>query len=465
MGSKIKVSVIAPILVAVLLTFDSNGRGQDTAALPSASEPTAGKAKADVQVAAADLAPKPAQTPEPDLWHREELTGDWGGLRPKWKDKGFELGASLTQFYQGVASGGIRHDSEYNGKLQTAFKFDLGKLVDWKFWFAEFKTETRFGGPLLGGTGTISPVNTAAIIPGADNTVFSITSLNFTRLFPIDLKKGDLIAVSAGRFNMLDLADEDFFASDGTERFFNIAQIGPLTVAREVPLITNVVSLVYLREGEPFITFAILDPNDHSTDPGLEDLFRDGVTFVPGIHFPTKFFGKSGKHSLSGAITTKEYTPFDAIRQLTIPGPARRRIEPERGSWSVSYILRQYVVERARRDGWGLFAQIAFANKSTSPITKFFNIGLGGNGLFESRRRDEFGIAYAYTDLSEVLKDDIDLLTVGGRGLRAEHQVEMFYNFHITPWLRLTWDLQIIRPTRSIANTAIIPGGRLKIIF
>ena len=44
---------------------------------------------------------------------------------------------------------------------------------------------------------------------------------------------------------------------------------------------------------------------------------------------------------------------------------------------------------------------------------------------------DEVGIEYAYTDLSEVLKDNLDPLNL--RRLRPEHQVEMFYNFHITP--------------------------------
>lgn len=48
------------------------------------------------------------------------------------------------------------------------------------------------------------------------------------------------------------------------------------------------------------------------------------------------------------------------------------------------------------------FGQVSLADKKTSPITTFFNCGLGGNGLFERRRQDEFGIAYAYTDLSEV---------------------------------------------------------------
>jgi porin len=271
MNIEVKAGVAATVILMTLFMFDSNIRGQDAASSlsPAASEPTAVKEKSDPQAAPTGAAEKSAQASEADFWHREELTGDWGGVRPKWKEKGFELEASVTQFFQGVASGGVRRDSEYNGTLQSKFKFDLGKLLDWKYWLAEVKTEMRFGGPLLGGTGTINPVNTAAIIPGADNTVFSVSALNFTRLFPIDLKKGDLIAVSAGRYNLVDLVDEDFFAGGGTDRFMNIAQIGPLTVLRQVPLITNAVSIAYVRHGEPFITFAIMDPNDHSTDPGL----------------------------------------------------------------------------------------------------------------------------------------------------------------------------------------------------
>lgn len=474
-----RVSVLAVIAVFALL-LSSSQRSAYAQQVASRSSTTASDKDAPKVVnattaetssvvkesAASDALPQATPAPAPEDWRtREELTGDWGGTRSRWKEKGVEMEFKLTQFYQGVAEGGIREGSEYNGKFQTVTKFDLGKLAGWKFWSTEIRTETRFGGPLLGGTGTISPVNTAVIIPGADGGVFSITALNVTKLFPLDLKKGNLIAVSAGRFNLVDLADEDFFGGGGTERFFNIAQVGPLTVLRQVPLITNAVNFAYVRGGEPFITFALMDPNDHSTTTGLSDLFADGVTFAPGINFSAKYFGKSAKHSFGGAITTKKYTPFDAIKQVIIPGPPINPIEPKRGSWSVNYIFRQYIVERGRRDGWGFFGQVSFADKATSPITTFFNLGLGGNGLFKSRTRDEFGIAYAYTDLSRVLKDNLDFLPLGGRRLRAEHQVEMFYNLHLTSWLRLTGDLQIIRPTRPIADTAIIPGARLELIF
>jgi hypothetical protein len=55
-------------------------------------------------------------------------------------------------------------------------------------------------------------------------------------------------------------------------------------------------------------------------------------------------------------------------------------------------------------------------------------------------------------------------LQLGGR-IRSDHQGEFFYNLHITPWLRFTGDLQVIRPVRPSADTAIVPGALLKIIF
>jgi porin len=442
--------------------------GQESpAVLPRAvggATPGMVKEKPDIAPEQGALASQ-AQASAPDIFHREELSGDWNGIRTAWKNKGVALASSLTQFYQGVASGGTGTSSEYNGTAQAKVNFDLGKLAGWEYWSAEIKAEMRFGGPLVTGTGTLSPVNTAAIIPDSNGTVFAVTAANITRLFPLNLKEGKLIALSFGRYNLVDLLDEDFFAGAGTERFFNLAQIGPMTVLRQVPLVTNAVSLAYVRGGQPFITFSVMDPNDHSTDPGLSDLFADGVTFAPGVSVPAKYFGKTAKHSFGGAITTKAYTPFDAIHQAIIPGPPINPVEPQRGSWSVNYTFRQYLAERAARDGWGFFGQVSFADQATSPVTTFFDLGLGGNGLFAGRSRDEFGVSYAYTDLSDELKDNLDLVLVGRRRLQVEHQLEVFYNLHVTPWLQLTGDLQILRPNRPAADTAIVPAVRLRVVF
>jgi porin len=461
-----KAGVVTIILLTAVFLLEADVYSQEPTPSPTpAREPATDATKSSGENATKSAPASPAPKPETDFWTQEYMTGDWGGARSKWKEEGVELEFKQTNFVQGVASGGISEGSVYNGKFEMTWKFDLAKVAGWKWWSSEIKSEVRFGGPLLGGTGTISPVNTAAIVPAASGTSPTISAVNFTRIIPKDLKKGDMFAVSFGRYNLLDLVDEDFFAGAGTERFFNIAQIGPLTVLRQVPLITNAASFAYIKGGELRFTIAAMDPNDHSLDSGLDNLLADGVTFAPTVFFPAKYFGKTAKHSFGGAITTKKYTPFDAIKQIIIPGPPINPVQPKRGSWSVNYTFRQFIVERGRKDGWGFFSQVSFADKDTSPITVFFDLGLGGNGLFKSRPGDEFGIAYAYTDLSSVLKDNIDLLTLGNRRLRIEHQLEIFYNFHITPWMRLTGDLQIIRPTRPIASTAIIPGARLEMRF
>lgn len=430
-------SLIAPVLIVFISSFLAYGQS------PSAPDPA----------------------PEPDFWHQETMTGDWGGARSRWKEKGIELEFKYVGIFQSIASGGVDDKSSLTNKLETTWKFDLAKVAGWKYWSSEIKAEWRFGGPALTGTGGINFTNTAGVIPAASGSAVSVTAVNFTRIIPKDLKKGDLWVVSFGRYNLLDILEEDFFAAGGIERFMNIAPIGPLTVLRQVPLITNAATFAIVKGGEPRFTFAVMDPNDQSLDPGLDTLFADGVTFSPGYNIPTKYFGKSAKHSFGGAITTKKYTPFDAIRQVILPGPPLNPVEPKRGSWSASYSFRQYFVERGHHDGWGLFTQLSIADKDTSPITRFVNVGIGGNGLIASRGQDEFGFSYAYTDLSRVLKDNLNLVSLGLLRPRPEHQFEGFYNLHITPWLRLSADLQIIRGVRQRVDTAVVPGARLEMIF
>ena len=95
-------------------------------------------------------APQPAPT---GFLEQQELTGNWGGARTRWRDKGLVLDTSFTQFYQGIAAGGRDEGSEYNATAQAKAEFDFGKLAGWQFWSAEIKGEWRFGGPLLTGTG------------------------------------------------------------------------------------------------------------------------------------------------------------------------------------------------------------------------------------------------------------------------------------------------------------------------
>jgi porin len=104
---------------------------------------------------------------------------------------------------------------------------------------------------------------------------------------------------------------------------------------------------------------------------------------------------------------------------------------------------------------------VGLADASNNALARFFTIGISGMSPFKGRPRDTFGIAYAYTGVSSDLKDVTEPLV----RLRDEQGVEIFYSFAVNPWMRLTGDFQIVHPTRPRADTAIVPGSRLQIIF
>ena len=61
---------------------------------------TSGAASRRTTVTTAEQVPGfSAQSPTTGLVHQEELTGDWGGPRTRWKDAGVVFDSSLTQFY------------------------------------------------------------------------------------------------------------------------------------------------------------------------------------------------------------------------------------------------------------------------------------------------------------------------------------------------------------------------------
>jgi porin len=43
--------------------------------------------------------------------------------------------------------------------------------------------------------------------------------------------------------------------------------------------------------------------------------------------------------------------------------------------------------------------------------------------------------------------------------------MEAFYNFAVTPWVRLTADLQVINPAAAANDIAVVGGSRAQVIF
>ena len=115
------------VTMVLILTFVS----VSFAEMPSAKDDATKNAETGQK--AKDVAPALTLEDHPgDFWSRKHLTGDWGGERAKLAEHGITLDLRLSQFYQGVASGGKNTNFAYGGKLDYILKLDGKKLGLWE---------------------------------------------------------------------------------------------------------------------------------------------------------------------------------------------------------------------------------------------------------------------------------------------------------------------------------------------
>ena len=94
-------------------------------------------------------------------------------------------------------------------------------------------------------------------------------------------------------------------------------------------------------------------------------------------------------------------------------------------------------IRRTRKRSWGVFTNIGVADNGPSPIRCSVNAGLGGSSPISSRPLDTFGVGYSYVEYSALVKNIAPaVLPIGN-----DHAAELFYNYAVTPWFRLTPDV------------------------
>ena len=132
----------------------------------------------------------------------------------------------------------------------------------------------------------------------------------------------------------------------------------------------------------------------------------------------------------------------------------------------MSYTFTQNLVQRVpaqpMTQSWGLFGQVGFSDANPNPIGAHGYLGFGGTSLLANRPLDRFGVAYFWLSLSDELRRPINEIL--GAGVRTERGGEMFYNYAVRPWLRLTPNLQIVRQGLP-GRTAIVGGFRAELRF
>ena len=410
-----------------------------------------------------------------DFWSRSTLTGDWGGFRNDLAAKGVTLDLSLTQVSQGVTGGGKSKEWEYGGRGQLLLNVDTQKLGLWPGGFLTVEVEGKYGQSANGHTGALMPVNTNHIFPlPGENLQLNVPQISFAQFL------SHYGGVVFGKFDTTGGDANEFAHGKGDKQFMNLAfGFNPCSLVA-VPYSTLGAGIIILPTKDPnaaIVSISALDSNGKPDVSGFDGLSGDHVSFAGEARVRIDFFGLTGHQLVGGAYSNKQFASLDQSLRFIIEN---RTIERKTGTWAFFYNFDQYLYEPVKGSGKGVgvFGRFGISDGNPNPMHRFYSIGVGGSGVAPRRPLDSFGIGYYYID---VANPTLTGLLRTRKFLRDERGFEAYYNLAITPWLRLTPDIQVVTPAqketakiklgfppRIVKNdidTAVVLGVRLGLVF
>jgi porin len=383
------------------------------------------------------------------------MLGDWSGIRPALVEHGIVFNASLTQFFQGVASGGNEQTFRYGDKFDLFMVADTGKLGLWEGGKLQVHAvDWQFGQNAILDAAGLAPVNTLLLTPHTEPS-FGLTQL----LYEHELGAG--WAALAGRANMIDLWTTfypDF--GRGIDGFMNTSALVPLSIVPSLPLITNAAGVLKSGERGMEAAFLVLESQNIPTTVGLD--IPNGVVLLGAARKYTNFGGLSGSHTLVGSYATGDYTAFDTEGWVIDP-PNGIVPDETAGTWAALYMGEQRLWEDACNKSryTKLFGYVGFSDPDNSPFHWTGFLSVEAFGPLTSRPNDRMGIGYFYNALNSDFQNAFTVVSPIG-DLQGG---EVYYNAAVTPWFHLTADLQVVEPSIQAQDTALVLGLRAKIDF
>lgn len=387
----------------------------------------------------------------------DTLGGDWFGVRSRLLSHGIRVDMSNTQYYQGVASGGLEQDFEYGGRNDYIFNVDGEKAGMWQGFFITLHGETRYADSANALTGALSPTNLMLALPKFNEDVTALTGVKFTQAL------SENFALFAGKINTLDDVKQPLTGASNTNGFMNASLIFNPIIARTIPYSTLGAGFAVLDNLQPVFSMAVFDTHESSTVSGFDTLFDNGMTLLTQLNVPTEFFGKPGHQGIYGTYSTGKYRSldptiyFDPIEGIVIAQ------ERETDAWSLAYNFDQalWVSRCDQGKQWGVFGNAGIADDNPSIVNWFISGGISGTNPSRNRPADTFGLGFYHIGVSGELKDLAPVLLP----LRDETGLEWYYNYAVNPWFNITPDLQIIEPFRERSEGSLIAGVRAQIRF
>jgi porin len=431
----------------------------------------------------------PAKAPDDDLWTRDTLTGDWGGLRSSLEDAGVKFGLLEQSELWGNLTGGLHQGVVYDGLTTASLTLDLDKLAGWTgatFFVDAYQIHGR--GPDANLNGNLQDVSNIEATrdtklyqlwleqhlwdgrliirvgqEGANDqmmitqygALFLNSSFGYPGMLPVDLPQGGPNYPIAAPFVRVQLQPINRITLVGA--VFNDA---PAPNGPGDPQLRDKGGTAFRLNGHA-LAFGELwySVNQQDNAPGLPATYKLGF-WTDSARFNDQLFDTNG---VSLANPASNGMPRQHSPDFAIYGIVDQMVWQQPGN---------------KKQGIGVFLQIMGAPGQFNMGNLFIEAGLNWMAPFRGRDNDVFGLGVSYLGISPATRRfGSDLVAVTGSGARYasnETVIEGTYLYQATPWLSLQPDVQVIvNPGAGIPSSFsptplkndVIAGVRASIVF
>lgn len=402
-----------------------------------------------------------------DFLTRPTLTGDWGGFRNELAGKGVTFDASLTQIEQGITNGGKERDWEYGGRYNLTTNIDTGKLGLWPGGFITVELEGNFNHSVNSKTGTAMPVDSSQSYPSTVTHGLNVPAVSITQFL------SKVFGVFMGKLDTTSGDANEFAHGKGDRQFFNLSLNFNPIAALTTPYSALGAGIIIFPTGDPkaaVISIMAYDGDGTPSTTGFHTALKSNTAYAAEGRVRTDLFGRTG-HQLLGAVYSSK--TFNSITQDMRIFTERLPIAEKNGSWALYYNFDQYLyeVKKGSGAGIGIFGRFGLSDGDPNPIHHFYSLGIGGQGVIPGRKLDSFGLGCFYINVAHPKLAGAPVET---KLFRDEKGLEIYYNTALTPWMRLTPDLQVVRTGQKRflnngvvdrINTVTTVGIRLQLIL
>lgn len=435
-------------------------------AISMASLGIAGPAFAESEPSAADQ----DQAQESDLWTRDTMTGDWGGLRTRMADHGLTVGLTEISEMLGNVSGGQRQGFDYMGRTELAVDLDLEKIAGWQGALIHANGYQIHGRGLTGhnlGGNMLDPSN--------------IEATRTTRLFDAYLQQSlfdDKLSIRLGQI----AADDEFLTSQYSANFINgtfgwagIMAANLPSGGPAYPLATPGIRVKYSPTEQLSWQTAVFngDPaGSLSGNANAQIRNRAGTTFstnrdlfaiTEGAYaLPAdKEAGElPGTVKLGGWYHSARFNDFRTDANGGRIGATGADPRKDINNYGLYAVIDKMLIAKPDTDDQGLsgFFRIAGAPDDRNLVSFYFDTGLNYKGPFEGRDSDIAGIAFSFAKVgASAVDQDKDYNRANPGATRPvrdyEAVIELTYQYAVAPWWTLQPDAQyIIHPAGYAAS-------------